>query len=177
MSECNYHNKYFKYKIKYSQLLSEKNNLLNYWIASSHNTVLLKHQVYFPCRNGCFNNDEQVVDSKCLFTSFLYDFGGGCLEIDFGSIKNNDILIWHNNNSIPGVELIAKGTTDVTLTSILNDIKYFIDNNKDLIKGPIILSIDNKGIKNINNLQLFWKILKSVFINDSYFVNINDKLN
>jgi hypothetical protein len=67
-----------KYKEKFLMYTDKNDILLNYFVASSHNTVL-SHGQFFGAS-----------ESRCIFPLFLEHFKGGCVELDFGSFKIDD---------------------------------------------------------------------------------------
>lgn len=139
-----YKKKYFKYKRK-NELYGGNNNdlneelLINCYIASSHNTYLSGDQL------------KGNSDVSC-YTNFIDKFKGGCVEIDVLQVVNrdgkDDVHVGHKSTL----------TSNIYLSDILKNIAEYISVNKPAMKGPVILSFDNKDIKKKEDHQKIWKI-------------------
>jgi len=149
-----YREKYLKYKNKYINLQkyylqlmrggnvpTPDDKLINCYIASSHNTYLVGNQLTGATDINCYLN-------------FIKKYGGGCVEMDIVKMEQNkdkeDVYIKHSGTFSSGL----------FLRDILTGIKNIINNPKQKMSGPVILSFDNKDIKSFENHQKIWKIFE-----------------
>jgi len=140
-----YYTKYLKYKNKYLHLKNllggnqDDIPLCHFFIASSHNTYISGNQL------------TGGVDEKC-YTNFIEMYGGGCVEFDPVKVENDDVLISHTGT------LVEKLSLRSTLKAIYNSMDKM--NKNGTMKGPVILSFDNKDIKG-QLQQTLWKIINN----------------
>jgi hypothetical protein len=146
-------------KKKFSYIPTDETNLIDCYIASSHNT-------YFEGKQLTGN-----VDVKC-YVNFLKYFNGGCIEFDPLKV----VLRKKNDELIHDVKIGHKSTPTNTLylTDILFEIKQLLDDEENnYIKHPIIFSFDNKDIKKYKEHQIIWSILK-LFLDKYLYKDFND---
>ena len=132
-----------------SAMEDETGILPQYFIDSSHNTYIMANQL-----SGTV--------SYCMYMLHMNLIRGGCLEIDPNSIEGDDVAISHT---------IVQGAVmnSLRLSTILRTIRYWVEKNYVSMKGPIILSFDNKSLKKKNEHDVVWKVIKeNLYYGDDY---------
>ncbi len=129
--------------------------LTHYWIASSHNTYLIKDQLFGPA-------------NICGYLLFLDTFRGGCVEIDPGYVvfreeeekrgekeerEEKDVTVTH----------VMTPTGSIFLSDLFKAISQWVEKNADAMEGPIILSFDNKKITDTQDQAVIWTLLNRFF--------------
>jgi len=121
--------------------------LTHYWIVSSHNTYLTEDQIKGPA-------------STCTYMLFLKRYRGGCVEIDPGKVSARQLP---DGTTLQDVTVTHVGTPTGTiwLSDLLSEMRQWVDSvrHTDEVVGPIILSFDNKKIKNATDQGVIWQLL------------------
>lgn len=130
-------------------------NLYSYWIFSSHNTYLPYGQVFGQCDTIYYK-----------LQSFL--LSGGCLEIDVISVNNthDDILVYH----------LITNDNYIKLSEIFKVVANAVEEKekRNILSGPIIITIDNKNLTSLEEYKVFLKIAKKEFYSKNILFEIND---
>jgi len=137
---------------------NDDTQLLDCYIASSHNTYLQGNQISGKVNVDCYIN-------------FIKYFKGGCIEFDPLHIAKRktsdnvlfDVTIGHHKTP----------TGVLYLSDILFGIKQLLDNPEFEINNPIIFSFDNKDIKSYNDHQIIWFILL-LYLGNHLYLNFDD---
>ena len=160
-----YREKYLKYKSKYLNLQkyyqnlmsggnipNDNDRLIDCYIVSSHNTYLEGDQLAGKTNINCYFN-------------FIKKYGGGCVEMDILNIEKHngkdDVRIGHTGT--------ASGV--LYLRDILIGTKGIL-HTQDM-KGPVILSFDNKDITKYSDHQQIWNIFNEI-LGDDLYKNFDD---
>lgn len=131
-----------------SEVFNDQHILSHYFIDSSHNTYLIDNQIIGNA-------------SYCGYIAHLNLIKGGCLEIDPVEInkEKNDVYVSHAYVS----GLVGR----IKLSIVLKLIKEWIEKNYNEMKGPLILSFDNKTIKTKEDHNIVWKVLNNEIYGES----------
>jgi len=121
--------------------------LTHYWIASSHNTYLTEDQAKGPA-------------STCGYILFLKRYKGGCVEIDPGKIEQRKMPDGSMQNDVT-VTHLGVPTGKIWLSDLLVEMRNWLASNRNTqnVVGPIILSFDNKKLKNAQQQAVIWRLL------------------
>jgi hypothetical protein len=150
--------KFLTSRLDPSTLYYFNQNLMNYWISSSHNTYLPYEQ-------------NTNINSVCYYRLQLMSYFGGCVEIDTYGVtdKKDDIIINHM--------ITNSGTTK--LSDILNIIVniLIIKIKRGFISGPLILNFDNSSPSNAllmkTQQELFWEVVNRVLLENTEYQKIS----
>lgn len=141
-------------ELKYDgPIIDESHILSHYFINSSHNTSMINQQIIGDA-------------SYCGFTHHLNLIGTGCLEVDI-----TDAVIDTNGNPEVYVshEFVSGKTMNfIRLSDSLKIIRKWIEKNYDKLIGPLILSFDNKSIREKYKHDIIWRVLENELFHSKY---------
>jgi hypothetical protein len=144
---------YYKNKLDSKLDFYYKQNIYSYWIYSSHNTYLPYGQIFDQCDTIYYK-----------LQTFL--LSGGCLEIDIISVCDDDVIVYH----------LATNSNTIKLSDIFKVVVSAVKEKerKNIISGPIILTIDNKNLTTLEEYKIFISVAKKYFYDNNILFEINN---